>query len=107
MLQQNWKPGDWVIYRKQKFSTTPGPRAREVVPASGGEMYVYFVEKYWLVSEILPDGQLLLRTRRGKQHKVPLNDRGLRRPKWWERLFFANRFRAIEASPTEEERSHE
>ncbi|MEX0726377.1 MAG: hypothetical protein WD065_08915 [Planctomycetaceae bacterium] len=95
MKGAGWKPGDWAIYRKQKFSTSPGPRAKDVVPATGGEMYVYFVEKYWIVSEVLGNGQLLLRTRRGKQHTVSVNDPGLRRPRWWERFFFGNRFRAI------------
>ena len=98
MKGAGWKPGDWAIYRKQKFSTSPGPRAKDVVPATQGEMYVYFVEKYWIVKEVLDDGQLLLRTRRGKQHKVSLNDPGLRRPRWWQRFFFGNRFRAIDAS---------
>ena len=98
MKTAGWQPGDWAIYRKQKFSTSPGPRAKDVVPATGGEMYVYFVEKYWIVSEVLDDGQLLLRTRRGKQHTVAPDDPGLRRPSWLERLFFGNRFRTISAS---------
>lgn len=98
MSAAGWQPGDWAIYRKQKFSTSPGPRAKDVVPATGGEMYVYFVEKYWIVSEVLGDRQLRLRTRRGKQHNVSIDDPGLRRPRWWERFFFGNRFRVIESS---------
>lgn len=102
MEAAGWKAGDWAIYRKQKFSTSPGPRAKDVVPASQGEMYVYFVEKYWVVSDVVSENELLLRTRRGKQHKVVVSDAGLRRPKWWERFIFGNRFRAIETTISSE-----
>ena len=50
-----WSAGDWVIYRKPKRSTAPGSRARNVMPASGGESYSYTVDKYWIVKELLDD----------------------------------------------------
>lgn len=91
------KSGDWVIYRKQKVSTIPGPRAQNTVPSPNGETYSYVVEKYWIVEEVLT-GQVRLVTRRGKRHVVGLNDDRLRSAKWWERWLFAARFRAVETT---------
>jgi len=93
-----WKVGDWAVYLKQKASTSPGPRARHVSPATAGENYRYIVEKYWIVKEIMAPGELLLITRRGKQHQVSTDDPLLRRPSWWQRLVFKNRFRAVETN---------
>lgn len=101
MESNEWSPGDWVVYRKQKRSAAPGPRAEKVYPAQAGDMYSYVVEKYWIVSEVLPDGTMRLRTRRGKEHVVPVDDPRLRRLRWWERLRLAGRFQAVE-SPTDE-----
>ena len=92
------KVGDWVIYRKQKTSTSPGPRAEAVLPASKGETYSYFVEKYWIVKEVLEDGRIVLRTRRGKEHVVEPGDQNLRHARFWERWLLGARFRAVENS---------
>ena len=92
------KPGDWVIYRVQKSSFSPGRRAQDVTPAAGGDAYTYIVEKYWIVENVLDDGQVRLRTRRGKEHVVALDDPRLRRARWWERWLLAARFRAVEHS---------
>ena len=89
-------PGDWVVYRKPKFGIVPGPRAKAVAPAPQGEGYTYIVEKFWVVTDILPDGRLRLRTRRGKEHVVRSNDANLRQARWWERWLYRDRFRAIE-----------
>lgn len=88
--------GDWVIYRMQKVSTRPGPRAQDVYPAPRGEDYKYLVDKFWIVEEVLGEDRLRLRTRRGKTHVVKLQDPSLRRPRLWERWLYANRFRAVE-----------
>ena len=90
------KHGDWVIYRKQKSSTSPGARATDVHPASRGDTYHYLVDKFWIVEEVIDGKQILLRTRRGKQNTIDANDPRLRRPRWWERLLYRNRFRSIE-----------
>src|SRR5688572_18369482 len=90
--------GDWVLYRKQKHSVSPGPRAREVSPAPTGESYSYVVEKFWIVQEVLGDGRLRLRTRRGKQHLVAASDPNLRRARWWHRWLYKDRFRESLAS---------
>ena len=84
--------GDPVIYRLDKVSPRPGPRAIGVDPAPKGEFYSYQVDKFWVVAEIRDDGKLLLKTRRGKQHVVDRHDRRLRRPRWWERLLYRHRF---------------
>lgn len=93
-----YNPGDWVIYRRQKTSASPGRRAQRVIPAAHGDTYSYLVEKYWVVQEVLADGRLRLRTRRGKEHVVATDDRRLRRARWWERWLYQARFRAVEAS---------
>lgn len=90
------KPGDWVIYRKQKSSTSPGARATDVHPTSAGDTYHYLVDKFWVVEEVLEDQQIRLRTRRGKQNTIAADDPRLRRPSWWERLMYRNRFKTID-----------
>jgi hypothetical protein len=92
MPQAAWKPGEWVVYRKQKASPAPGPRARQVTPAEKGEVYHYLVDKYWVVCQVRAEGNVLLRTRRGKTHVVRSDDPRLRRARWWERWFLAARF---------------
>ncbi len=98
MRSSDWSAGDWVIYRKPKRSAAPGPRARNVMPATSGESYSYMVDKYWVVKELLGDDHLLLQTRRGKQHEVAVDDPCLRKPRLWERWLLRNRFRAVEDS---------
>ena len=96
MQSSGWDVGDWVIYRKPKRSSAPGPRARNVMPAKRGETYSYTVDKYWVVKELLDADRLLLQTRRGKQHEVSVADPALRKPRVWERWLFRSRFRAVE-----------
>jgi hypothetical protein len=87
-----FRPGDPVIYRKQKFSRHPGPNAVAITPASNGDDYSYSVDKYWRVVAVLPGRQLLLCTRRGKRHTVAADDPALHPASWWERLLFRRRF---------------
>lgn len=84
--------GDPVVFRMTKVSTEPGPRAHDVHPSPSGETYAYLVDKYWTVAEICDDGSALLVTRRGKQHRIALDDIRLRPARWWEKLFYRNRF---------------
>ncbi len=86
------KPGDRVIFRAVKRSAHPGPRAKGVAPEPMGEDYSYEVDKLWIVAEIQDDGQLLLRTRRGKTHVIKPDHPRLRRPNWWEKIIYAKRF---------------
>lgn len=88
--------GDWVVYRKQKYSASPGPRAKSVAAAPLGETYAYVVDKYWVVKKRLEDDRVLLITRTGKEHAVSLNDPNLRPARWWERWLYKDRFRETE-----------
>lgn len=92
------RPGDWVVYRKSKSSTAPGPRAKDVVAAKLGETYSYVVDKYWVVKSRPDEGTLLLSTRTGKEHLVAASDPNLRRVRWWERWLLADRFPALDQS---------
>ena len=94
-MTRQFKPGDFVVYSKQKVSKSPGPRASEVSPAAKGDTYAYVVDKYWIVSAINDDGTLTLRTRRGKEHVIPPDDPLLRHLTWWERLWHSGRYRNI------------
>jgi hypothetical protein len=91
----NWERGDWVVYRKPKRSTSPGPRASNIRPAREGDDYSYEVDKFWVVAETRPDGNMVLMTRTGKTHVVSRNDPRLRRPYIWQRLLYAQRFPAL------------
>jgi hypothetical protein len=100
-MSRHFVVGDRVVYSRQKHSSSPGPRAQEVTPAAHGESYSYLVDKYWRVVAVEPDGVLLVRTRRGKQHRVRMDDPRLRRPTMWERLFRADRFPGMPDSSTQ------
>ena len=90
------RPGDWVVYRKQKHSASPGPRAKGVAAAPQGETYAYTVDKYWVVKQRLDEGKVVLVTRTGKEHTVSLADPNLRPARIWERWLNADRFRETE-----------
>lgn len=94
-MQSAYVPGDWVIYRKSKHSTTPGPRAQSVQACPKGEKYSYVVDKFWIVEAVLPGDKLLLRTRRGKVHQISAADANLRHANWLQRLFYRSRFREV------------
>ena len=81
-MNEQWKPGDWAVYRKSKQSRSPGPRAAKVVATPKGETYAYVVDKFWVVENVLPDNRLELRTARGKTHLINADDPSLRKPSW-------------------------
>lgn len=92
-MRNRYSVGDWVVYRKSKQSTSPGPRAQGVVASTKGEKYSYVVDKYWVVEDVLPTDELLLRTRRGKVHRVSVDDLNLRHAGLLARLLYRHRFR--------------
>ncbi|HET6424917.1 MAG TPA: hypothetical protein VFG20_14610 [Planctomycetaceae bacterium] len=98
-MGQAFQVGDPVVFRMTKFSTDPGPRAVEVQPARSGETYSYVVDKFWTVGEVAPDNTVVLVTRRGKQHRVAINDLRLRPANLWERWFYRKRFPRTEQLP--------
>ena len=65
-----WETHDLVVYSKQKHSVSPGPRAREVDAATRGETYSYTVDKFWVIKQLIEDGQLLLITRFTKMIRI-------------------------------------
>jgi hypothetical protein len=87
-----FKPGDCVIYRKQKFSAHPGPHARAVWPAANGDHYSYFVEKFYRVVALEPDDRIVVVTRRGRRRTLDATDSLLRHARWWHRLLLRRRF---------------
>ncbi len=87
--------GDRVVYRKQKSSVSPGPRAKAVYASPKGEAYHYVVDKYWVVQQVFDDGTVEVRTRQGKLHRIDATDPRLRPAKWWEKLLYSNRFPSL------------
>lgn len=92
-MNDEFEAGDWVVYRKTKHSSAPGPRARQITPAPRGDDYSYVVDKFWVVEQVLPDGKLSLRTRRDKAREIDSGDPNLRRARWWERWCYRRHFR--------------
>jgi hypothetical protein len=91
-VARHFRPGDCVIYRKQKLSAHPGPHAQDIHPAPHGDTYTYWVLKFYRVVAVPPNHTLVVRARRGRQRKLAVADPSLRRTHWWERLLFAARF---------------
>jgi hypothetical protein len=91
-MSYRFRPGDVVVYRKQKSSVHPGPHARDIHPAPHGDFYSYAVDKFWRVVAVQPSKTLVVRTRRGKEHQIAADDPALRRARWWEWLLFWHRF---------------
>ncbi|MCG8586711.1 MAG: hypothetical protein MI757_18570 [Pirellulales bacterium] len=90
-----YKQGDPVVYRVQKCTERPGPRAKHIDPAEHGDFYSYVVDKFWIVDRVLDSGKLLLKTRRGKRHVISQSDPNLHRAHWWERIAHHQRFPAM------------
>ncbi len=97
MATEEFRPGDWVIYKMQKESSSPGPRAKATTASPKGENYTYIVDKFWIVEAVEGD-EYLLRTRKGKQHRINKSDSRLRKPGWFQKLMYSSRFKAVESS---------
>ncbi|MEM6473109.1 MAG: hypothetical protein AAF802_26340 [Planctomycetota bacterium] len=96
-MNNDWKSGDWAVYRKSKRGANPGRRAAQVVASSKGETYRYIVDKFWVVDEVLADGRLRLVTARGKVHTISADDPNLRRPGLLQKFLWRERFAVVEA----------
>ncbi|GIW78837.1 MAG: hypothetical protein KatS3mg105_0644 [Gemmatales bacterium] len=91
--------GDLVVYRKHKFTSHPGPRAKHIAPAPHGDSYSYLVDKFWIVTELSENQkEMVLMTRTGKKHRVSVDDPNVRHANWWERLFLRHRFPKLPAA---------
>lgn len=95
MAERSFAKGDWVIFRRKKITTHPGPRAKEVQAAPHGDDYYYFVDKFWIVAQVMGEDKLLLQTRRGKQHIIHRDDPQLRHASLWDRIVHRRRFTSI------------
>ncbi|MCA9134266.1 MAG: hypothetical protein KDA45_13955 [Planctomycetales bacterium] len=98
-MAARFRPGDKIVYTRDKCSTRPTPRAKNVVAARRGESYHYQVDKYWVVADVMNDGNLLVKTRRGKELLVAATDPRLRKASLLERLFKADQFPHGEPQP--------
>lgn len=100
---KQFQVGDPVIYLMTKQSSHPTLRATQVSPAQHGDNYSYVVEKFWVVREVLPDGQLQVQTRRGKTRVISPDDPCLKRASWWDRWVHRDRFPQLDpfAPPTD------
>jgi hypothetical protein len=96
---RSYHPGDWVVYRKIKRGTAPGPRARRIAPTRYGEEYVYEVKKFYVVEEV-GDGYVVVRTRKGRRYRIADTHPRLRHAHWWERWWYRRRFPQLPA-PTD------
>lgn len=90
-----FRPGDVVVYRKQKQSVKPGLHAKDIQPEPHGDTYTYLVDKFWRVIAVNPDNTLVVSTRKGKKLTINGDDPNLRGTRWWDRLFFWKRFPPI------------
>jgi hypothetical protein len=95
LFHRGFEAGDFLVYRKEKVSSHPGPRARNVTAAERGEDYYYEVDKFWTVEDVLNDGRLVARTRTGKQIYLTPEDEHLRKARLLERVRFRDRFPAL------------
>jgi hypothetical protein len=100
MFRRQFKKGDLVVYRRLKITTHPGPRAHAVNASPNGDDYNYFVDKFWIVADVLADQSVLLKTRRGKTHVVAQHDLNLRHASLWDRIRYRTRFNELLQSST-------
>lgn len=91
-MSNRYSPGARVIYLKQKYSTHPSRKARDVHAAPKGELYDYVIEKCRVVELVREDEQLVLRTPKGNLQVVSPTDPGLRPATWLERFRYRSRF---------------
>lgn len=81
-----FEKNDWILYRKQVSSERPGPRARNIQPSKRGDLYNYFVDRIWQVVEVQPDGTMIARGPKGKEHELKQDDPRVHRIGWFKRL---------------------
>ena len=96
MVRKSFRRGDWVVVRKSKQTTHPGPRAKHIDAAPKGDYYSYVVDKFWIVVDVLSNGRVVLKTRRGKTHVMDPNDPQLRHATLWDRLLHRRRFNQLD-----------
>lgn len=89
---RTFKKGDLVIYRMQKTSMRPSPRAKGVRPSEHGDRYTYVVDKYWTVARMIDQDTVEIIIRCGKIRRLPVIARQLRKAQPLERFRLRQRF---------------
>ena len=93
-----FRVGDPVVYKKDKVSNRPGPRARDVIPSRRGEDYFYMVPKFWTITEVPDADHVIAVTRTGKHHRLEVKDPHLHKAGLLERLRYRDRFPRVLAA---------
>ncbi|MCH1497349.1 MAG: hypothetical protein L7U72_19155 [Rubripirellula sp.] len=73
--------------------------------SSKGETYNYTVDKYWVVDQLLPEGQILLRTSTGKTNILAADDFNLRPASILQRFLRRAKFEAAEQQCSDQSES--
>jgi hypothetical protein len=91
-MTKQFRVGDRVVYTRDKYTPSPGPRAKNIIASPNGESYQYQVDKFWVVADVQSNGCIVVETRRGKNHVIESDDTHLRKASLFERIFKANLF---------------
>jgi hypothetical protein len=97
-MATRYHAGDRVVFTRDKYSSSPSPRAKNIVACPNGESYQYQVDKFWVVVEVRPGGELLVVTRRGKTHVIQADNPQLRKASLLERLLKSRLFPQLASS---------
>lgn len=98
-MSRRFRVGDRVVYTREKYTPSPGPRAKNITASPNGESYHYEVDKFWIVTDVLSNGSIMAETRRGKQHVIECDNTHLRKATWFERLFKSRLFPQLTTGP--------
>lgn len=96
--KEKYRVGDHVVFSMPKHTNHPGPRAKHIEPENRGEEYSYSVDKYWIVDEVPDRDHVIAKTRRGKRHRLHIEDPRLRRARWWEKIVQSGRYPVTETN---------
>ena len=97
-MLHTYSVGDRVIYRRPKASERPGPRAKNIQPATGGDLYRYQVDKFWTVSAVHENSKVEVITRRGKRHIIHTDDPRLRKARFYHALLWRKKFPSLDTT---------
>lgn len=98
MRHRQFHIGQPVVFCVTKRKSRPGKKGKDIRPEPAGEGYQYRVDKFWVVSQVL-EKRLVLLTPRGRTRLVDPDDWNLRAARWWERVYYRNRFPRLDSLP--------
>jgi hypothetical protein len=91
-LMQRLRPGDRIVHRVRKGPACPGPRTQDVRPSPHGKDSVYGVDRFWTVTAVRTNGDVVAQTRRGKRRVLRPDDPAMGRATWLDRPLRGSRF---------------